>query len=104
MEINSEQNLEIKKSKIAGNGVFANKEIKKGQTIYFLEGELCSLDEVIRRVNEGKEEPSDPLEIDDEEYLDLNEISRTFNHSCEPNSYIKGKNEIWQDLIPFFHV
>ncbi|MFA5838446.1 MAG: SET domain-containing protein-lysine N-methyltransferase [Candidatus Paceibacterota bacterium] len=94
MEINSEQNLEIKKSKIAGNGVFTNKEIKKGQTIYFLEGELCSLDEVIRRVNEGKEEPSDPLEIDDEEYLDLNEISRTFNHSCEPNSYIKEKNEL----------
>jgi len=94
MEINTEQNFEIKKSDIAGNGVFAKKEIKKGQTIYFLEGELCTLDEVIRRVNEGKEEPSDPLEVDDEEYLDLDEISRTFNHSCEPNSYIKGKNEL----------
>lgn len=94
MEIATEQNPEIKKSKIAGNGVFSNKEIKSGQTIYFLEGELCTLDEVIRRVNEGKEEPSDPLEVDDEEYLDLDEISRTFNHSCEPNSYIKGKNEL----------
>lgn len=49
---------------------------------------------MIRRVNEGKEEPSDPLEIGDEEYLDLNEISRTYNHSCNPNAFIRGKNEL----------
>ncbi|MBI2631885.1 SET domain-containing protein [Candidatus Pacearchaeota archaeon] len=86
--------LKIKKSKIAGKGVFTTRRIRGGQTICFLEGELCSLDEMIRRVNEGKEEPSDPLEIGDEEYLDLNEISRTFNHSCDPNAFIKGKNEL----------
>lgn len=67
---------------------------KKGQTICFLEGELCSLDEILKRVDEGKEEPSDPLGIDEEQYLDLNELSRTFNHSCNPNSFIKGKNEL----------
>ncbi len=89
-----EQDFTIKKSNIAGNGVFANKEIPKGKTICFLSGELCSLDEVIKRVNEGKEEPSDPLEVDDEEYLDLDEVSRTFNHSCNPNSFIHGKNEL----------
>lgn len=26
--------------------------------------------------------------------MDLDEISRTFNHSCDPNSFIKGKNEL----------
>src|SRR3989338_8246582 len=86
--------FEIKKSKIAGKGVFAIKKIAKGQTICFLNGELCNLDEIIKRCNEGKEEPSDPLEVEDEEYLDLDEISRTFNHSCNPNSYIRGKNEL----------
>lgn len=86
--------LEIKKSKIAGNGVFTNKEIKKGQTICFLEGELCSLYEMIKLVDEGKENASDPLGVDDEEYIDLNELSRTINHSCNPNSFIKGKNEL----------
>ncbi len=35
MEIDTEQGLEIKKSKIAGNGVFANKEIKKGSDNLF---------------------------------------------------------------------
>ncbi len=68
------------------------KKSRRGQIIYFLEGEPCTLDEVIRRVNEGKEEPSDPIEVGDEEYLDLDEISRTFNHLCEPNLHIKGKN------------
>ena len=86
--------FEIKKSKIASNGVFALKKIAKGQTIYCLTGELCSLDEIIKRCNEGKEEPSDPLGVEDEEYLDLDEVSRTFNHSCHPNSYVRGKNEL----------
>jgi len=86
--------FEVKKSKISGKGIFASKRIKKGQTICFLNGELCTLDEIIKRVNEGKEEPSDPLEIEDEEYLDLDEISRTFNHSCNPNAFILGKSEL----------
>jgi uncharacterized protein len=84
----------IKKSNIAGNGIFAKKEIKMGQQICFLGGELCSLDEIIRRVHEGKEKPSDPLGVENEEYLDLDDVSRTFNHSCSPNSYIRGKNEL----------
>ncbi len=88
------QNLEIKKSKIAGKGVFSKNKINQGQTICFLTGELCSLEEVLKRVDEGREEPSDPLGVDDEKYLDLDEISRTFNHSCEPNSYIRGQNEL----------
>ena len=89
-----EQNFIIKKSSISGSGVFNDKEIKKGQTICFLTGELCTHDEIMKRINEGKEMLSDPLEVSDEEYLDLDEIPRTFNHSCNPNSYIRGKNEL----------
>ncbi len=74
--------------------VFLPKKIKMGQIICLLNGELCTLDEMIERVNEGKEEPSDPLEVEDEEYLDLDEISRTFNHSCNPNVFVRGKNEL----------
>ena len=86
--------LKIKKSKIAGNGIFSDKEIEEGQSICFLEGELISLDEVIKRCNDGKEEHSDPRGIDNEEYLDLNDLSRTFNHSYNPNTFVKNKNEL----------
>ena len=89
-----DKNLEIKESKIAGKGIFTNKEIKKFQTIYLLKGEQCSLEEILKKVNDGLEKPSDPLGIDDEQYLDLDEISRTFNHSCSPNSFIRGKSEL----------
>ena len=58
--------------------------------MYIFRGELCTLEEMIQRVDEGKEEPSDPLQIGDEEYLDLDETSRTFNHSCAPNCFVRG--------------
>ncbi|MEK6859569.1 MAG: SET domain-containing protein [Nanoarchaeota archaeon] len=90
----NENNLEIRKSNISGNGVFTKKSIKKGETICFMQGELCTLEEILKRINEGKEEPSDPLGIDDEKYIDLNPLSRTFNHSCNPNAFIRGKNEL----------
>jgi len=86
--------FKIKKSKISGKGVFTDKGIMKGQTICFLKGEICSLDEMIKRVKGGREEPSDPLGINEEQYIDLDEFSRTFNHSCDPNAFIKGKNEL----------
>jgi SET domain-containing protein len=86
--------LKVKSSKIAGKGVFTDIIIKKGQTIYFLEGELCSLEEILKRIDEGKEEPSDPLGVEEEKYLDLDKLSRQFNHSCDPNSFIRGKNEL----------
>lgn len=57
-------------------------------------GELCDLAEVIRRADSGKEAPSDPLQIGDDIYLDLDELSRTFNHSCEPNAFVRGKSEL----------
>jgi SET domain-containing protein len=86
--------LEIKKSKVSGKGVFTNKDFKKFEHICFLEGEVITIEEMIKRVDEGKEGESDPLGIDDEIYLDLEELSRTFNHSCNPNAFIRGKNEL----------
>jgi uncharacterized protein len=89
-----ENNIEIRKSGISGIGVFAKTLIKKGDRICFMKGELCSIDEMIRRVDEDIEEGSDPLGVDDEIYLDLDELSRTFNHSCDPCAFIRGKNEL----------
>ena len=86
--------LYIQSSIIAGKGVFTKKNISQGKRICFLEGKICPLEEMIQIVNEGTEELSDPLGIDDELYIDLDELFRTFNHSCEPNTFIKGKNEL----------
>lgn len=86
--------LKIKKSKVSGNGVFVTSNINKGKTICFLEGEEIDIYEMLKRIDDGIEAGSDPLQIDNETYLDLDELSRTFNHSCNPNAFIKGKNEL----------
>ncbi len=90
----NEANFEVRDSSIAGKGVFAKNFIKRGEVIWVLDGELCNIDEIIGKVDAGMEEGSDPLGVDDEQYLDLNELSRTFNHSCNPCAFIRGKSEL----------
>jgi hypothetical protein len=81
-------------SEIAGTGNVAVRVIEEGETICFFEGERCSLDEIILSVENAEEEPSDPFAIGEELYIDLDEKFRLFNHSCSPNTYFKGENEM----------
>jgi len=76
-------------SEISWNGIFSTKTIKKWTTICFLNWIKCNTDEMITKVINWEEAASDPLQIWNDEYLDLDEISRTFNHSCNPNAFIK---------------
>lgn len=86
--------FEIKNSKISGKGVFAAANIKRFRTICFLEGEEIPVEEMVKRVNKGILKGSDPLGIDDDLYIQLKELPRTFNHSCNPNAFIRKKNEL----------
>lgn len=86
--------LEIKKSGISHNGVFALKKFAKGERICFMTGKTMTLDEMIEAVDNGYERGSDPLQIGLKKYLDLDELPRSFNHSCEPNAFLRGKNEL----------
>lgn len=81
-------------SEIAGTGNVAIRVIEKGETICFFEGERCTLDEIIAKVENAEEESSDPLAIAEELYIDLDEKFRLFNHSCSPNAYMRHKNEM----------
>ena len=87
-------NLLIKKSGIAGKGVYTKIPIKKGTTVCFMKGEIIDLDTMSQRVDDNLEKGSDPLEIDDEMYIDMEELPRTINHCCEPNCCIVGKNKL----------
>jgi len=90
-----EKKFKVRKSGIAGKGVFAVKDIKKGEYLCIMDGEEITINEMIRRVDEEEsEEGSDPLQIDDNTYIDLSEVPRSFNHSCEPNAFISGKNTL----------
>ncbi|MBI5847520.1 MAG: SET domain-containing protein-lysine N-methyltransferase [Nitrospirae bacterium] len=74
----------------------------QGQVIKVLDGEVVTFDECMRRVTAGAENIDDPLQIDDQLFLDLDELSRTFNHSCEPNAGMRKRSELFalRDIMP----
>jgi hypothetical protein len=86
-------NLIIKESRISGKGVFADRGFRKFEHICFLTGRLETLPEMLIST-EDEQEGSDPLGVDDELYIKLDELPRNFNHSCNPNAFIRGRNEL----------
>ena len=68
--------------------------IKKGEFICFCEGKETSWEEQERRYIEGKDRLDDPLQISETKYIELDRPYIYFNHSCNPNSGIRGKNEL----------
>ncbi|MFA5888845.1 MAG: SET domain-containing protein-lysine N-methyltransferase [Candidatus Paceibacterota bacterium] len=69
-----------------GMGVFTDENIKKGTVIKVFNGEIINFDECIKRIHTGAEIQSDSLQVGLEMDMDLDELSRTFNHSCDPNA------------------
>lgn len=86
--------FEIKKSIIDGKGAFAIESIKKGEIICYMNGEEISISELKRRYEKGEEKSSDPLQVGDDRYIDLDEPYLYFNHSCDPNAVIIRFNEL----------
>ncbi len=87
-------NLEVRKSKINGKGVFAKENIKQGERLAIFGGNLMFIDE-IRNLPEQLQEYT--MQIEERfvlgPYHNASEPEDTdfFNHSCEPNSGFKGQ-------------
>jgi SET domain-containing protein len=94
--------FQIQNSTIAGVGVYATSAISAGTIICIMSGEHIDFDEAVNRVKNGIEMESDPLATSMSTYIDLDETSRSFNHSCEPNAYIRSVNELvaLKDILP----
>jgi uncharacterized protein len=94
--------LEIRNTRNYGLGVFARKEIRGGEVIMVLDGEILSCDEIMGRIRLHEENIDDPLQIDEWLFLDLDEVSRTFNHSCDPNAGMRKRSELFalRDILP----
>jgi len=87
--------LVVKSTQKYGKGVFANEDIKKGEKIHVLSGERMDSVEMAKRVNSKKEHINDPFQIGKKTYIDLDEFSRTINHSCDPNAGIRKNSELF---------
>jgi len=81
----------VNKSIIEGRGCFAASSIKRGELICFMRGKPLSIAQVIEKYKSGKLRIEDPLQIKEEQYLDLEEPYIFFNHSCCSNATIIGE-------------
>lgn len=87
--------LEVRQTGKYGAGVFATEDIKKGTIIHILAGEKVSHKEALRRVLGEQENLDDIFQIGKRTYIDLNEHSRIFNHSCDPNAGLRKTSEMF---------
>ena len=67
-----------------GQGVFAKRHVAKGEEFLVLEGTIISFAETQRK---GQTE-ANPVQIGDDQYLDVLPPGMYLNHSCNPNTGI----------------
>ena len=77
-----------------GKGVFATTTIEVAETISFLTGEIVRTKEMLGKLNQHTVRRDDPLQIDEDLYVILDERSLYFNHSCEPTAVVSGYNTL----------
>ena len=77
-----------------GKGCFADEILEKNETICFLEGKEESWEEFEKRCRNGLIKVDNPLQVSENKYIELSPPYIYFNHSCNPNSGIRGKNEL----------
>jgi SET domain-containing protein len=84
----------IKKTHLKGQGVFALKAYKAGQLVHLMTGDRLHSNQIDIRIEAGEETCDDPLQISRKMYIDLDDVSRSFNHSCDPNCGIRNENKL----------
>lgn len=80
----------IGKSKIHGKGIFASKDIKKGEIIALIKGRVVNF--LVKNKKDAQHGP-DWVGICHNTWIDPAEPFCYLNHSCNPNAGIKGKVE-----------
>ena len=104
----SKRKIQVKKSGVHGKGVFAARDIAKGETLIEYVGEIISAQEAEDR---HPHDPTDPnhtfyFQVDDDKVIDAlhgGNSARWINHCCSPNCkpevidgrvFIKAKKDI----------
>jgi SET domain-containing protein len=87
--------VRVGKSDVAGKGLFAAEDIKKGETIRRFGGERVREEEIDAQYEAGEFRWDDPFELGGGWYLLLDNVSLAANHSCNPNAGFRGKRELF---------
>lgn len=91
----SNKNFVVKDTKKYGRGIFASRNIAKGEVIHIMRGKKMGVFETWKRILQGKVRVDDPLQIGMRTHMILDSTSRLFNHSCDPNAGIRKNTELF---------
>jgi len=80
----------VKKSKIDGKGVFANRDFKKGEIVILWKPKIISEEEF----KELSEKNNHYLIKQDGNYFLMQSPEKFVNHSCEPNTKAINKSDV----------
>ncbi len=85
------KNITISTSSIHGNGIFAKKDFKKGETVFIIKGKLIHW-----IVNNQKESLYGPdwIGIRKTVWINPDGAAKYLNHSCSANCGIRGKVKV----------
>ncbi len=89
-----EEKLIVKDSAIKGRGVFASKNMKKGETVCFMAGKEISIEQVKEGYENQDVKENYPLQVGEETYISMNHPYDYINHSCDANCAIIEKNKL----------
>lgn len=81
----------VKKSRISGKGIFANKTFRKGEVVQKWHPRILSKEEL---QNLPPDKLHYVLHTDDDKILFVGEPERYINHSCEPNTRVVGETDV----------
>jgi len=79
----------IDKSKLHGKGLFANKNIKKGEIVFIIKGKEKKF--LINNKKQAEIAGLNWVGVGKNLWIDPDKYCIYFNHSCHPNTYLKGK-------------
>lgn len=87
-------NVVVKKSAIAGKGLYAARPILKGALITRMTGKRVKDTEVDRLIAQKKIKRDNPLQVGPRTYYILDNVAVAANHSCEPNAAVVKVNTL----------
>ena len=82
----------VSRSKIKGEGVFASRDIKRGEVVCKMKGEKIPVGKLHKVSQSGRDIVVDPLQISQTEYVNLARPYVVINHSCDPNCGIRQQH------------
>ena len=91
----------LKKSSIAGMGVFAKKDIPKGTRLYAYEGLVVNRRQIIEDSNNGLSTMQYVMRLNGKQVIDAERNgndARFINHSCQPNCFV-----LFVNGLPFIY-